>query len=182
MAIDYSNKKHNKKTTRINSRIRVPEVRLVDQNGDNIGVVDTTRAMEMAQELDLDLVEISPDAKPPLCKLMNYGKYKYNMQKKNASAKKNQKTTQLKELKIRHVTDDHDYNIKMKKAKEFLSGGNKVKFSMRFRGREISHSSIGFKMFERIKIDLLADDLGKVETAAKMDGRQILMIISPNKA
>ena len=162
--------------------IKSPTVRLIDENGDNVGVVVTIKALEMASKAALDLVEISPNAEPPVCKIMDHGKFKYEQQKKANLAKKNQKVVQVKEVKIRHVTDYNDYNIKMRKAKAFLEDGNKVKFSMRFRGREISHASLGMKMFERIKEDLTSGEnpIGKIEKEAVKEGFSITMFVSSN--
>ena len=168
---------------RVNRMIKAPTVRLIDENGDNVGVIITMKALEMASIVDLDLVEISPNADPPVCKIMDHGKFKYEQQKKANLAKKSQKVVQVKEVKIRHVTDDNDYNIKLRKARAFLEAGNKVKFSMRFRGREISHLDLGMKMFERIKNDLTTGEnpVGKIEKDAVKEGFSITMFVVPNK-
>lgn len=141
-----------------------------------LGVVATRDAIQKAEDAGLDLVEISPNAEPPVCKLLNYGKYKYEQQKKAAEAKKKQKTVELKEVKIRPTTEEHDYQVKLKNARKFLEAGNKVKFSMRFRGREMAHQELGMKVMLRLKEDV--GDLGVVDLHPKMEGRQMLMIIS----
>ena len=141
-----------------------------------VGVVATSSAIERAENAGLDLVEISPNAEPPVCKILDYGKYKYEQQKKAAEAKKKQKVVELKEVKIRPTTEEHDYQVKLKNARKFLSAGNKVKFSMRFRGREMAHQQVGMEMMLRLKADVA--DLGVVDLAPKMEGRQMLMIIS----
>ena len=164
---------------RINEEIKVKEVRLIDENGENRGIVSIREALTLAAEADLDLIEISPQAMPPVCKILNFGKYKYEMQKRKAEAKKNQKTVEIKELKLRPMIDTHDYEVKIKQAKKFLSEGNKVKFTMRFKGREMNTSNLGQDVLHRILEDL--EGLYKLDSEPKMDGRQMMMLISPEK-
>ncbi len=164
---------------RINEEIKVKEVRLIDENGENRGIVSIREALTLAAEADLDLIEISPQATPPVCKILNFGKYKYEMQKRKAEAKKNQKTVEIKELKLRPMIDTHDYEVKIKQAKKFLSEGNKVKFTMRFKGREMNTSNLGQDVLHRILEDL--EGLYKLDSEPKMDGRQMMMLISPEK-
>ena len=141
-----------------------------------IGVVKTAQAIEQAYEAGLDLVEVSPGAEPPVCKILDYGKYKYEQQKKAAEARKKQKTIDVKEIKIRPGIEAHDYNVKMRNARRFLEEGNKVKVTMRFRGREMAHQDIGRDLLERMKKEL--SDVGKVDLEPKMEGRQIIMVLS----
>ncbi|MBR1605906.1 MAG: translation initiation factor IF-3 [Alphaproteobacteria bacterium] len=162
---------------RINEDIRVKEVRLIDETGENRGVMPIKQALELAAEADLDLIEISPQATPPVCKILDYGKYKYEVQKRKNEAKKNQKIVETKELKLRPMIDTHDYEVKIKQAKKFLSQGNKVKFTMRFKGREAA-SDMGAKVLQNILDDL--ESLIKVDSEPKMEGRQMVMIVSPN--
>lgn len=162
---------------RINEEIRVKEVRLIDETGENRGIVSIKEALELAAEADLDLIEISPQANPPVCKILDYGKYKYEIQKRKNEAKKNQKIVETKELKLRPMIETHDYEVKIKQAKKFLSQGNKIKFTMRFKGREAA-SDMGLKVLQNILDDL--ESLIKVDSEPKMEGRQMIMIISPN--
>lgn len=141
------------------------------------GVVSLSEALALAEETGLDLVEVSPNADPPVCKILDYGKYKYEQQKKAAEARKKQKTVDVKEVKIRPTTEEHDYNVKMKNARRFLEGGDKVKVSMRFRGREMAHQDVGMEVMNRLYEDV--KDLGKLELAPKMEGRQMLMVLAP---
>lgn len=149
---------------------------MIDENGEMAGVVSLDKALEAAENAGLDLVEVSPDADPPVCKILDYGKYKYEQQKKAAEARKKQKTVDVKEIKIRPTTEDHDYNVKLKAARKFLNNGDKVKVSMRFRGREMAFQHIGMEMMVRLMDDL--SDLGGPELEPKMEGRQMLMVIS----
>lgn len=144
------------------------------------GVVSLSEALALAEESGLDLVEVSPNADPPVCKILDYGKYKYEQQKKAAEARKKQKTVDVKEVKIRPTTEEHDYNVKMKNARRFLEAGDKVKVSMRFRGREMAHQDVGMEVMNRLFEDV--KDLGKLELAPKMEGRQMLMVIAPETA
>ena len=162
---------------RINEEIKVKEVRLIDENGENRGIGSIREALTLAAEADLDLIEISPQATPPVCKILDFGKYKYEMQKRKAEAKKNQKVIEIKELKLRPMIDTHDYEVKIKQAKKFLSDGNKVKFTMRFKGREMNTSNLGQDVLHRILEDL--EGLYKLDSEPKMDGRQMSMIMSP---
>ncbi len=141
-----------------------------------MGVVATAKALEQAENIGLDLVEISPNAEPPVCKILDYGKFKYEQQKKASEARKKQKIVELKEVKIRPTTEEHDYQVKLRNARRFLSAGNKVKFSMRFRGREMAHQNVGLDMMLRLKKDI--EDIGVVDLEPKMEGRQMLMIVS----
>ena len=162
---------------RINEDIKVKEVRLIDANGENRGIVSIKEALEIAADSGLDLIEISPQAVPPVCKVLDFGKYKYEMQKRKAEAKKNQKVIEIKELKLRPMIDTHDYEVKIKQAKKFLSQGNKVKFTMRYKGREMSASTLGQDVLHQILEDL--EGLYKIDSEPKMEGRQMMMMISP---
>lgn len=161
---------------RINFRIEAREVRLIAADGQNVGVVPTRQALAMADEAGLDLVEISPDAKPPVAKILDYGKFKFQEQKRQAEARKKQKVIELKEIKLRPMIDDHDYDVKMRAARRFFEDGDKVKFTLRFRGREMDHQDLGYKLLLRVKGDIA--DLAKVELEPKPEGRQIIMIMS----
>ena len=162
---------------RINREIKAKEVRLINYNGENAGVVSLAEALKIAQEVGLDLIEISPQVTPPVCKVLDYGKYKYEMQKKKNEAKKNQKVVSIKELKLRPMIDTHDYEVKVKQAKKFLAQGDKVKFTMRYKGREMSANDLGKEILNKILEDL--DGLCKVDSAPKMEGKQMFMIVSP---
>lgn len=161
----------------MNDQIRVREVRLIGSEGENVGVIDTRRAQDMAREVGLDLVELSPNAEPPVCKILDYGKYKYEQQKKASAARKNQKTQDVKEIKMRPGIDTHDYEVKMKKVHQFLENGDKVKLTIRFRGREMAHQQLGMEVMNRV-----ADEVGetaKIEARPKLEGRQMIMVIAP---
>jgi translation initiation factor IF-3 len=162
---------------RVNDKIDTAQVRLVDENGENHGVVDTQFALRYAEERGLDLVEVAGAAQPPVCKVMDFGKYKYEAQKKANEARKKQKTIEIKEIKIRPNIDQHDYDVKMRSMTRFLTEGDKVKVTLRFRGREMAHQDLGLKVLERVREDL--QDLSKVEQFPKMEGRQMTMVISP---
>ncbi|MGI3211622.1 translation initiation factor IF-3 [Roseovarius tibetensis] len=162
---------------RVNDKIRANEIRLIGADGENAGVVTPRAAMEMAEQVGLDLVEISPNANPPVCKIMDYGKYKYEQQKRESEARKKQKVIEVKEVKFRPGTDTHDYDVKMRNVLKFLEGGDKVKVTLRFRGREMAHQDLGRDLLERISEDV--KDVGKVENMPKMEGRQMVMIIGP---
>ncbi|MBO5442329.1 MAG: translation initiation factor IF-3 [Alphaproteobacteria bacterium] len=164
---------------RINEDIRVKEVRLIDENGENRGIVSIREALQIADEAGLDLIEISPQATPPVCKVLDYGKYKYEVQKRKNEAKKNQKVVEIKELKLRPMIDTHDYEVKIKQAKKFLSQGNKVKFTMRYKGREMNANDMGKEVLNNILEDL--EGLIKIDSEPKMEGRQMMMIVSPEK-
>jgi translation initiation factor IF-3 len=161
----------------MNEGIRVQEVRLIDQNGQNVGVVSTAEAMKRAGEAGLDLVEISPDASPPVAKILDFGKYKYQEQKKAAEARKRQKVVEIKEIKMRPSIDDHDYDVKMRSIKRFFGDGDKVKVTLRFRGRELSHQEIGWQVLQRVKAD--TEEIAKVESEPRMEGRQMVMVLAP---
>ncbi|WP_369385339.1 translation initiation factor IF-3 [Limimaricola cinnabarinus] len=162
---------------RVNDRIRVAEIRLIGQNGENVGVVSPERGLALAEEAGLDLVEISPNAVPPVCKIMDFGKFKYETQKKEAEARKNQKTFEIKEVKFRPNTDTNDYDVKMRNVLRFLETGDKVKVTLRFRGREMAHQELGRELLERVAEDV--SEIGKVENMPKMEGRQMVMMIGP---
>ncbi len=160
-----------------NNRINSPEVQVIASNGENLGIINTNKAISMAKEEGLDLIEIAPNAKPPVCKIIDMGKYKYEAQKKANKAKKRQKKIELKEIKLRPVTETHDYNFKLKNALKFLSKGDKVKFTIRFKGRELQHSNLGHDLMNKIQEDIKL--AGKVEMNPKFDGKQMIMIIQP---
>ena len=160
-----------------NNRISSPEVQVIGSDGDNIGILNTNEAISMAKEQGLDLIEIAPNAKPPVCKIIDMGKFKYDAQKKANVAKKKQKIVLLKEIKMRPVTETHDYDFKVKNAKKFIGKGDKVKFTIRFKGRELQHSHLGRELMDKIKADM--QDIGKVELHPKFDGKQMIMVIQP---
>ena len=162
---------------RVNDRIRAPEIRLIGADGDNVGVVSPREALSMAVEAGLDLVEISPNANPPVCKIMDYGKFKYEQQKRESEARKKQTTIQVKEVKFRPNTDTHDYEVKMRNVVKFLEKGDKVKVTLRFRGREMAHQNLGRELLQRVAED--TKEIGKVENMPKMEGRQMIMMIGP---
>jgi translation initiation factor IF-3 len=164
---------------RVNERIRAPEIRLIGADGENIGVISPDRALTLAEEAGLDLVEISPNATPPVAKIMDFGKYKYETQKKESEARKKQKVIEIKEIKFRPNTDTHDYEVKMRSVVKFLEGGDKVKITLRFRGREMAHAELGRKLLERVADDVT--ELGKIEAMARLEGRQMVMMINPVK-
>ena len=161
----------------MNERIRASEIRLIGAEGENIGVISPDRAMMLAAEAGLDLVEISPNATPPVAKIMDFGKFKYEQQKKESEARKKQKTIEVKEIKFRPNTDTHDYDVKMRSVVKFLEGGDKVKVTLRFRGREMAHADLGRKLLERVAGDI--EELGKIESMPRLEGRQMVMILSP---
>ncbi len=162
---------------RFNEFITVPKVRVIDENGDNLGVMFTREAIEQAAEVGLDLVEVSPNADPPVCKFLDVGKFKYEAQKKANLARKSQKTQEIKEIKMRPNIDDHDYDTKMKSIHKFLGEGDKVKVTLRFRGRELAHGQLGMQLLQRVQTD--TSDDAKVEQHPRMEGRQMLMVLSP---
>ena len=161
---------------RVNRDITSRQVRVVDDQGEMRGVMSTQEALALAEEVGLDLVEVSPNAEPPVCKILDYGKYKYEMQKKASEARKKQKTVELKEIKLRPTIDDHDFAFKMKSATAFLKDGDKVKVSMRFRGREMAHQDVARAVFSRVREEL--DAYGKVESGPTFEGRQMIMVMS----
>lgn len=164
---------------RINQQISVPEVRLIDAEGQQVGIISTREALRAAEESGLDLVEISPTAKPPVCRIMDYGKYLFEVSKKQAEARKKQKQIQVKELKFRPTTEEGDYQVKLRNLIRFLEHGDKVKITLRFRGREVAHQELGMKILERLQQD--TGEHGVVEQQAKREGRQLMMVLSPKK-
>jgi len=162
---------------RINEEIGVMRVRLVDERGNMVGVVGRSEALQMAADAGLDLVEIAPNADPPVCKILDYGKFKYEEQKKKNEARKKQKIIEVKEIKLRPSIDDHDYQVKMRSMNKFIEEGDKVKVTMRFRGRELAHQDLGMNVLMRVKEDL--DGIAKVEQMPRMEGRQMTMVVAP---
>ena len=162
---------------RVNEEIRVREVHLIDKDGANRGTVTAAEALRLAQEAGLDLVEIAPNASPPVCELMDFGKFKYQEQKKAAEARKKQKVVEVKEIKFRPMIDDHDYDVKLRSMVRFFEEGDKVKVTLRFRGREMAHQELGMQLLNRVKED--AGKLAKVEQEPRMEGRQMVMVLAP---
>ena len=162
---------------RTNDEIRNAQIQLIDQDGTNQGTVETVVAIKMALEAGMDLVEISPNTNPPVCKIMDYGKYKYSAQKKAAEARKKQKIVEIKEIKLRPMIDDHDYDVKMRAMQRFFEEGDKVKITLRYRGREMAHQEIGTKLLDKVKAAVA--DVAKVEQDARFEGRQVVMILAP---
>ena len=162
---------------KINDAIRAREVRLIDETGQNVGVVSKVDAMARAEQAGLDLVEVSPDAEPPVCKILDFGKYKYQEQKKAAEARKHQKIVEIKEIKMRPGIDDHDYDVKMRSIRRFFEDGDKVKVTLRFRGREMAHQDLGAKLLDRVRNDFA--NVAKVEQEPKLEGRQMVMVMAP---
>ncbi|MHB1155421.1 MAG: translation initiation factor IF-3 [Phycisphaerales bacterium] len=165
------------KSLRINERIRISPVRLIDEENQQVGIVDTDRAMQMAKTAGLDLVEVAPASRPPVCRIMDYGKWKYQQKKKEAKAKSNSKQSELKEVRLRPSTDEHDMGIKLNHAREFLAEGHKVQFTMMFKGRQMAHKDIGFRGFDGVAEQLA--DVAKVETSPRSMGRRMTMIVAP---
>ena len=174
---NYFQKRTKPKGPRSNNRITSPEVQVINTDGENLGVLNLQEAISKAKNENLDLIEIAPNARPPVCKIMDMGKYKYDQQKKLNKAKKKQKKIELKEIKLRPVTEVHDYTFKIKNAQKFLSKGDKVKFTIRFKGREMQHTKLGNDLMEKIKLDM--ESIGKVELQPKFDGKQMIMVIQP---
>ena len=174
---NYFQRRTKPRGPRTNEKIRATQVRVINSDGQNLGTLSTQEAINIAKQKGLDLIEISPKANPPVCKIIDIGKYKYDLQKKANKAKKKQKTINLKEIKLRPVTEIHDYNFKIKNAQKFLSKGDKVKFTVLFKGREMQHTHLGHELMQRIISD--TNDLGKVEVQPKFEGRQIIMIVQP---
>ena len=172
---NYFQRKTKPRGPKANNRINSPEVQVITSSGENLGIVNTNKAILMAKEEGLDLIEIAPNAKPPVCKIIDMGKYKYDEQKKANKAKKKQKKIELKEIKLRPVTETHDYNFKLKNAQKFLSKGDKVKFTIRFKGRELQHSNLGNDLMNKIQEDIKL--VGKVEMNPKFDGKQMIMVV-----
>ena len=174
---NYFQRRTKDKGPKSNNRITAPEVQVIGSDGDNIGILNTNEAISIAKEQGLDLIEIAPNAKPPVCKIIDMGKFKYDAQKKANVAKKKQKIVLLKEIKMRPVTETHDYDFKVKNAKKFIGKGDKVKFTIRFKGRELQHSHLGRELMDKIKEDM--NEVGKVELHPKFDGKQMIMVIQP---
>ena len=162
---------------RVNEEIRIPQVRLIDQDGEMQGVLTVREAMQRAFAVGLDLVEISPNADPPVCKILDFGKFKYEQQKKRNEAKKKQKVIEIKEIKVRPNIDENDYQVKMRAMKSFIEEGDKVKVTLRFRGREMAHQDIGVRVLERIRTEM--DQTSKVEQMPRMENRQMVIVLSP---
>ena len=167
------------KQTQINEEIRADEVRLIDENGEMVGIVSLDEALRLAEQADLDLVNISPNAEPPVCKILDFGKYRYEQQKKEKTAKKNQHVTEIKEIRLSASIEDHDVEVKAKNAIKFLQDGDKVKVSLRFRGRERDYTQLGFDAMN--KFADMVSDYGVVEKPAKMEGRRMNMFLAPKK-
>ncbi|WP_372623075.1 translation initiation factor IF-3 [Falsiroseomonas sp.] len=162
---------------RVNEEIRAPQVRLIDQEGEMLGVMSAREALIRAYDVGLDLLEISPNAVPPVVKILDYGKYKYEQQKKANEARKRQKVVEIKEIKVRPNIDDHDYDVKMRQAKDFIGEGDKVKVTLRFRGREMAHQDLGLKVLDRIRTELA--EITKVESMPRLENRQMIMVLAP---
>ncbi|MBW8785102.1 MAG: translation initiation factor IF-3 [Novosphingobium sp.] len=162
---------------RFNNMIQSDKVRVIDENGENLGVMYTREAIEQAAEVGLDLVEVSPNADPPVCKFLDVGKFRYEAQKKANQQRKTQKTQEIKEIKMRPNIDDHDYDVKMRNVNRFITDGDKVKVTLRFRGRELSHQQLGMDLLRRVQDDV--SEIAKVEAYPRMEGRQMLMVLSP---
>ncbi len=157
--------------------IQVDKVRVIDENGENLGVMYTREAIEQANEIGLNLVEVSPNADPPVCKFLDVGKYRYEAQKKANAARKTQKTQEIKEIKMRPNIDSHDYDVKMRSVNRFIEEGDKVKITLRFRGRELSHQELGMNLLKKVQEDVA--EVAKIEAYPRMEGRQMLMVLSP---
>ena len=174
---NYFQRRSKPQGPKANERIKALDVQVIGSEGNNLGVMQLKQAIQMAKDEGLDLIEISPNANPPVCKIMDMGKYKYDLQKKANQAKKKQKTVSLKEIKLRPGTETHDYNFKIKNAKKFITKGNKVKFTVKFKGREMQHTDLGKDLMDKI-IDE-TKDVAKIESKPKFEGRQMVMIIQP---
>ena len=174
---NYFQKRTKARGPRSNNRITSNEVQVIASDGENLGILNLNEAINKAKNEGLDLIEIAPNAKPPVCKIMDMGKYKYDAQKKANKAKKKQKKIELKEIKLRPVTEVHDYTFKIKNAQKFLAKGDKVKFTIRFKGRELQHSNLGNELMDKIKADM--ETIGRVELQPKFDGKQMIMVIQP---
>ena len=174
---NYFQRRSKPQGPKANERIRALDVQVIGSDGSNQGVMPLNKAIELAKQEGLDLIEISPNANPPVCKIMDIGKYKYDQQKKASKAKKNQKKVELKEIKLRPVTEVHDYMFKIKNAQKFLSKGDKVKFTIKFKGRELQHVKLGNELMDKIKADM--ENKGKIELQPKFDGKQMIMVVQP---
>ena len=166
-----------KEGPRVNRDIRVREVQLIDTDGDNKGIIQIFDAIKMAEDQGMDLVEVAPNAQPPVCKIMDFGRFRFQEQKKAAEARKNQKIIEIKEIKLRPGIDKHDYEVKMRAMKEFFEEGDKVKVTLRFRGREMAHQDLGMKVLDKVKIDTV--EYAKVESEPNFEGRQVTMVLAP---
>ncbi|MFM9860067.1 translation initiation factor IF-3 [Pseudoxanthobacter sp. M-2] len=162
---------------RVNREIRVPEVQLIDAEGANLGVVAMPEALALAEAAGLDLVEIAPNSEPPVCKILDFGKFKYQSQKKASEARKKQKTVEVKEIKMRPNIDTHDYEVKMRAMLRFFEEGDKVKVTLRFRGREMAHQDLGVKLLDQVRAETI--EIAKVESEPKLEGRQMVMVLAP---
>ena len=162
---------------RINGAIRAPKIRCIDPEGEQLGVIDTIDAIRKAEDFGLDLVEVQPNADPPVCKILNYGKFKYEAQKRANEARKKQKIIEIKEIKLRPNIDEHDYQVKMRNVQKFLNAGDKVKVTLRFRGREMAHQEIGANVLTRVREE--TEEFAKVEAMPKLEGRQMIMVLAP---
>ncbi|WP_226816357.1 translation initiation factor IF-3 [Advenella sp. FME57] len=167
------------KTNRINAEIRIPEVRLIGVDGEQLGIVKTAEALRLAEQEGIDLVEIAPNAEPPVCRIMDYGKFKYQEQKRQQEAKAKQKIIQVKEVKFRPATDEGDYQVKLRNLKRFIEDGDKAKVTLRFRGREMAHQELGMRVLERVRDDMA--ELVQVEAMPKLEGRQMVMVLAPKR-
>ena len=174
---NYFQRRTRPKGPRSNHRITSPEVQVITSGGENLGVLSLNEAIAKAKDEGLDLIELAPNTNPPVCKIMDMGKFKYDQQKKASKAKKKQKKIELKEIKLRPVTELHDYTFKIKNAQKFLSKGDKVKFTIKFKGRELQHSHLGNELMDKIKQDM--HEIGRVELQPKFDGKQMIMVIQP---
>ena len=177
MALNYKGNKNKTKGYRTNERITASEIRVISSTGEQLGILSIREALIRAEDEGFDLVEVSPDTKPPVCKIIDYGKLKYKEQKSKKEAKKKQKTIEIKEIKMRSGIDKHDYNVKLKALERFIGGGNKVKVSIRFRGREMEHRNLGFELLKRLTEEVA--NFAKVEVSPKSEGRQIMMVFAP---
>ena len=177
MALNYKGNKTKTKSYRTNERITASEIRVISSTGEQLGILSIREALIRAEDEGFDLVEVSPDTKPPVCKIIDYGKLKYKEQKSKKEAKKKQKTIEIKEIKMRSGIDKHDYNVKLRALERFIGGGNKVKVSIRFRGREMEHRNLGFELLKRLTEEVA--DFAKVEVSPKSEGRQIMMVFAP---
>ena len=174
---NYFQRRTKPRGPRFNNRITSPDVQVIGSDGQNLGILNLNDAIKRAKEVGLDLIEIAPNTNPPVCKIMDMGKYKYDAQKKANKAKKKQKKIELKEIKLRPVTEVHDYTFKIKNAQKFISKGDKVKFTIKFKGRELQHSHLGNELMDKIKLDM--KEIGRVELQPKFDGKQMIMVIQP---
>ena len=177
MALNYNKGNNKTKSYRTNERITASEIRVISSTGEQLGILSIREALIRAEDEGFDLVEVSPDTKPPVCKIIDYGKLKYKEQKSKKEAKKKQKTIEIKEIKMRSGIDKHDYNVKLKALERFIGGGNKVKISIRFRGREMEHRNLGFELLKKLTEEVV--NFAKVEVSPKSEGRQIMMVLAP---